>query len=53
LRPSDDLVDISSAVELQPDEWPAFAETAWGERSVVDADKTLQSLVLRRNLLES
>jgi len=53
LQPSDELIDISDAVELQPDEWPAFADTAWGEKAVVDQNKSLQSIVVRRELPES
>ena len=48
LQPQDELVDISNAVELYPDDWPAFADSAWGERTLVEQSPRLQSIRLLR-----
>jgi hypothetical protein len=28
-RPTDDVIDVADAVEVRPDDWPAYAEQAW------------------------
>jgi hypothetical protein len=28
-RPTDDVIDLVNAVEIKPDDWPAYAEQAW------------------------
>lgn len=28
-RPTDDAIDVINAVEIRPDDWPAYAEQAW------------------------
>jgi hypothetical protein len=28
-RPTDDAIDVIHAVEIRPDDWPAYAEQAW------------------------
>jgi hypothetical protein len=28
-RPTDNLIELKSAVQLKPDDWPAIAEPAW------------------------
>jgi hypothetical protein len=28
-RPTDEAIDVISAVEIKPDDWPAYAEQAW------------------------
>lgn len=45
LRPSDDLAELSEAVELQPDDWPAYAGRPWARRDTAVATPRLRSLV--------
>jgi hypothetical protein len=44
LRATDELIELSDAVELQPDDWPAFASRPFVERRTAEKDERLQSL---------
>lgn len=46
LRPTDDLTELADAVELQPDDWPAYAGRPWARRELVSATPRLRSLVV-------
>lgn len=45
LRATDELVELSEAVELYPDGWPSYAGRPWAPRSVADHDSQLSSLM--------
>lgn len=49
LRPSDALIDIADAVEVQPDGWPSYAEPAWIEKSLAEQDDQIRTLVVARD----
>ena len=53
LQAKDVLVDVSEAVQLMPDDWPAFADPAWASRSDVTDDEALRSLAVRRDDAEA
>jgi len=44
LRATDELIELSDAVELQPDDWPAFAARPFVGRDLVEQDSRLASL---------
>jgi hypothetical protein len=48
-RPSDTLVDVADAVEIQPDEWPSYAEQAWITTKEAAADEDLRALVVAKD----
>jgi hypothetical protein len=47
LRATDDLIELSDAVELQPDDWPAYAGRPFAQRDLVMADASLVSLLAK------
>jgi hypothetical protein len=47
LRATDDLIELSDAVELQPDDWPAYASRPFAQRDRAMADPKLMSLLAR------
>ena len=44
-RPTDAVVDIAQAVEIKPDDWPAYAEQAWIAREQAN-DEGIAGLVV-------
>jgi hypothetical protein len=46
LRAVDDLVDLSQAVPLQPDDWPAYADRPWARRDLTSTDNRMKSLAV-------
>jgi hypothetical protein len=44
-RPSATLIDIADAVEVRPDDWPAYADQAWVKRSDAEDDPDLEAMV--------
>jgi hypothetical protein len=44
-RPSPTLIDIADAVEVRPDDWPAYADQAWVKRSEAEDDSDLAAMV--------
>ena len=49
-RPSDILLDIGLAVEVQPDGWPAYADKAWVAREDASASDDFRAIVVRGDL---
>ena len=47
LRATDKLIELSDAVELQPDDWPAFADRPYAPHDIVMSDDRLKSLVAK------
>ena len=45
LRATDQLIELSDAVELQPDDWPPFAERPFALRELAMKDPRLKSLI--------
>ena len=45
LRATDQLIELSDAVELQPDDWPPFAERPYAMRELAMEDHRLKSLI--------
>jgi hypothetical protein len=45
LRPTDDLTELSEAVELQPDDWPPYAGRPWARRDLAAATPRLRALI--------
>lgn len=45
LRARDELIELSQAVELTPDDWPSYAGKPWARRAVADASPRLKSLI--------
>jgi hypothetical protein len=45
LRPTDELVELSEAVELQPDDWPPYAGRPWARREIAQATPRIRSLI--------
>jgi hypothetical protein len=45
LRPKDELVELSDAVELHPDDWPAYAGKPWVRRALAESRAQLMSLL--------
>ena len=45
LRATNQLIELSDAVELQPDDWPSFAERPFVLRELVMKDSHLKSLI--------
>jgi hypothetical protein len=48
-RPTD-IVAVDTAVRLRPDDWPVFADQAWGSIEVVSSSAQLRGLVLPADL---
>jgi hypothetical protein len=46
-RPSDRLIDVELAVEIQPDDWPSYAEQAWVSREDALSDAELRAQVVQ------
>jgi len=44
--PTDALIEASDAVQIQPDDWPTYAEQAWISVSVASDDASLKALVV-------
>jgi len=44
-RPTDDLIELSSAVQIGPDGWPPFADAAWVSLDAAKSNSTLAALV--------
>lgn len=42
----DHPVELASAIRIQPDDWPSYAEESWTTRGIVDGSPRLQALVL-------
>jgi hypothetical protein len=47
LQATDELIELSEAVELQPDDWPAFADRPYAPHDIVMSDDRLKSLVAK------
>ena len=49
-----ELIPVSEALRLQPDDWPPFADDAWGLRELLAESPTLRGLVVPsdRDLLD-
>ncbi len=45
LRATDELIELSEAVELEPDDWPRFADRPYAPRDVVMPTRKLKSLL--------
>jgi hypothetical protein len=45
LRPTDDLAELADSVELQPDDWPPYADRPWARRDIATASPRLRSLM--------
>jgi len=45
LRPMDDLIELSDAVELRPDDWPSYAGKPWARRDLANEHPRLRSLI--------
>jgi len=52
LRPKETLVAIKDAVEVRPDYWPAFADTAWADSRSIEDKPLLDSVRVRRDPAE-
>jgi hypothetical protein len=44
LRPTNELVELSDAVQLQPDDWPHYASRPWVKRDLAKSNVRLRSL---------
>jgi hypothetical protein len=50
LRPSDDVADFASAVEIRPDGWPTYADHAWIALQDAIDDERLRALVVETDV---
>ena len=49
LRPTDRVIDAADAIQIQPDEWPLYAEQAWLRRDDVAQIQGLSGLIVARD----
>lgn len=48
-RPTDEIVDVLDAVQIQPDEWPTYAEQAWVRAGSLADNVDMRALVVHQD----